>query len=142
MSSVVPGDGADIAILVTAGNARLLTNVTSVAERSNVVAFKMRIDDTASGIATPAQTPVIVPPVVTPPAPVQGPPDVQPTAASIAAQVDQLEILVKQMDDANAARYQALTVLLRALLAPPTYSGTLTLPYFGSKTITLTPVKP
>lgn len=77
MSLYVPQPGDQIGLMVSAGNGRLRSDVTSVAERSNVVVVTLVANDSldldyqADG-APPVPSPVPQPPA---PTPTPGPPD-------------------------------------------------------------------
>lgn len=72
-----------------------------------------------------------VPPIDPPP-----PPD-KPYAA-IVAQLEHLEALLKQHEDAELARYAQV---MRAIVAAPSYQAEIDLPIFGKRKITLTPIR-
>lgn len=109
MSDYRPQPGDEVDFLVTAGNGRLVSGVTSVAERSNVVAIRLPAGDSGHFVfspaapvpsPTPAPPPVIVyvpppapPPVVTPVVPSPQPPglDLSNVAAQLAALKDDVD---------------------------------------------------
>lgn len=129
----VPIPGESIGILVSAGNGRDTRDVTSVAERSNVVLFPVRASDDGHMVylddAPPVDPPVTVPPVVVPPVPSQPP------------ATDALSARLDEMEAQNEARYHLLSMQLANLL-PPIYEGTVSVPYLGTGHVVLTPKVP
>jgi hypothetical protein len=116
MSDYVPQPGDEVDVLVTAGNGRLVSGITSVAERSNVVAIKLPAGDSghflfgaAAPLPTPTPTPapviIYVPAPPTPPAPVVVPQ--APIAASLPA-LDlsgvyaQIAVMAAKLDAVNS----------------------------------------
>lgn len=118
MSDYRPLPGDEVDFLVTAGNGRLVSGVTSVPERSNVVAIRLPAGDSGHfffGTAPPIVTPATVtpPPVFVPPPVVQPPPpaplpstDLSPVLGALASYQAsmnaQLAALKAQVDAAAA----------------------------------------
>lgn len=124
-----PTDDEPIGIFVTAGNARKVRDVTSVAERSNLVLFTVHGDDSGDQTYSVDPSPIVVdpPPVVDPPAP----------ATTVQAQLDAMR---QQLTMFNGT-ISALTDALVALRIPPLY-GTIDLPKWlssGAVVLTTTP---
>lgn len=119
MSDYRPSPGDEVDFLVTAGNGRLRSDVTSVAERSNVVSIRLPAGDSghfvfgaAAPPSTPTQTPapmIIYLPAPTPasPAPPAAPPVVPPAAPPVLPSLDlsgvaaQLAAIAAKVDTVN-----------------------------------------
>lgn len=108
MSLYVPQPGDQIGLMVSAGNGRLRSDVTSVAERSNVVVVTLAADDAldvdyqADG-APPVPSPVPQPPTPTP-APVPGkPPDeiLAEFLADVERLVSAIDVLATNVSEMN-----------------------------------------
>lgn len=130
MSVVVPRSGDVLAFMVSAGNGRLTGGVSSVAERSNVVLFRI-VDTDDTGVSYAADGPIEPPPVVVPP-PVNVPP------SEGTADVAQLWTAIADMERRQASRHLELMAAIAAF-APPIYDGTVQVPYIGKGAVTLTP---
>jgi hypothetical protein len=59
MSDYRPSPGDEVDFLITAGNGRLVSGVTSVAERSNVVAIHLPAGDSGHFVFTPSAPPPV-----------------------------------------------------------------------------------
>lgn len=129
MSTVQPKSGDVIGFMVTAGNGRLTDGVTSVAERSNVVTFRIVDTDDTGMIYAPdgPLDPPVVPPVDPPPVP-SG--DLANVLAALA-----------NMEKRQTARHQELMATLQRLI-PAVYDGTFAIPYLGKATALLIPRPP
>ena len=114
MSDYVPRPGDQIGFLVSAGNGRLVQDVTSVRERSNVVLVTLNASDVLSvNVATPVTAGPAVPSVTT-----TTPAGPTPTAPQLA----HLEELIKDAENQNRLRYNDviahLDELKRLITAP------------------------
>jgi hypothetical protein len=123
-----PRPGEALGLLVSAGNGRLTTGITSVAERSNVVLWTVPGNDEGD------QRYLDAPPIVVDP-PVVDPPIVPPVTSAVEARLAAIEAQLTIFHGTIAALTDAL-VAVRA----PTYTGTLDLPqWLSNGKIVLTP---
>lgn len=153
LSDHVPAPGEQIGIMVTAGNARLTGGVTSVAERSQVVLLTLRSDDMLNVVYGPDEG---EPPVVTPPA--DPPPPVDPHVFDIPFALVQIRDDISELHaDAEswtmpisshleAMRLEVLTAIKGIPSGgssgpAPIYEGQVSIPFFGTVKITMTPRK-
>ncbi len=125
LDDYVPQPGDTLALFVTAGNARLTTGVTSVAERSTVVLFPLHADD--SGDVAYGQDP--------PPPP---PPDGHATIDTVLARLVLMESAAQQRETAAEQRHAIILAALQALQGR-SYTGSAVIPYLGTAPITLAP---
>lgn len=119
MSDYRPSPGDEIDFLVTAGNGRLRSDITSVAERSNVVSIRLPAGDSGHFVFSaaapqptpnPTPAPVIIyvptpaPPIVVPPAPVPVPvvpPSAPLPSLDLSGVYAQLAVIAAKVDTVN-----------------------------------------
>jgi hypothetical protein len=144
MSTVLPADGQQVALFVTAGNGRLwpppgLPDVSSKAERSNVVLFTLHAND-AGDQTYQADSPALGPLGGSTESHVS--PLVSPTDSPIASRLDQLERMLGDLTTTvNAIRAEMKKAPAAAPIVFPDYNGSGTIPAIGHVSFTLTPVK-
>lgn len=128
MSDYLPRAGDQVGFFVTAGNARLRTDVTSVRERSNVVVVTLPAGDAGSFTFDPAQ-PSAPPTPPAPPIPQQMPSVLDPNLIpAMLAQLQQQTALLGSL----RGQLDALTQQVAALVGKPApaLQGTVVFPNY------------
>lgn len=128
MSDYRPSPGDEVDFFVTAGNGRLVSGVSSVAERSNVVAIRLPAGDSGHfvfGASAPVPTPAPPPPPVIvyvptpPPAPAPTPAPVTTglDLSGVAAQLAALKLEVESSRAENQAFFSEARTTWKDVLA-------------------------
>lgn len=120
MSDYVPAPGDQIMLMISAGNARLVGGISSEAERSNIVPFTLRADDSGQMVYLDDA-----------PSPTPGPVQPPPAAGDIGARLTAIELALADLRQ---------LVLLLSAPPPPHYQGSVVVPYLGTGKITLEPI--